>query len=73
MLTQGLAFPSISSQKFVPPFWNMVIQEVLAAPQFSIWLNPDSSDIMAGELTFGGIDHARYTGEFQTVFLSSAG
>lgn len=67
---QGLAFPSISRQPFLPPFFTMLQQNLLAAPQFSVWLNPDPDSQDAGEVIFGGLDPTAYTGSLQTVPLS---
>ena len=34
----------------------------LADTVFSIWLNPNPLQLDAGQITFGGIDHSRYSG-----------
>lgn len=63
MWMQGLAFPQIANEVGGnPPFWNMVNRGQLNANQFSIWLNPNETALNAGEVVFGGINTARYTG-----------
>lgn len=59
----GLAFPQIANEVGGnPPFWNMVNRGQLNANQFSVWLNPNETALNAGEVVFGGINTARYTG-----------
>lgn len=70
---QGLGFPNISADGATPPFFNMVNQGLLTNQQFSLWLNPNQSANAAGELTFGGVNHAHYTGQLRTVPLSKQG
>ena len=62
---QGLAFPTLSKQNVTPPFFSMVRGGLLDAPQFSIWLNRDiSAGVFAsGEILFGGVNPARFTGQ----------
>ncbi|BDA43815.1 Cathepsin E [Coccomyxa sp. Obi] len=63
----GLGFPALSKQGVLPPFINMLQENLLDAPEFSIWLNKDLSNGMfpAGELLFGGINHTRYSGNLR--------
>ena len=65
--SQGLAFPALSKQGVAPPFFNMLQERLLDAPEFSIWLNKDTREgvFPAGELLLGGINPARYSGELQ--------
>ena len=63
---QGLAFPDISSIGALNPFFNMVSQNLLDAPMFSIYLNPNSSAANAGTLIFGGSDSSLYTGALRS-------
>ena len=63
---QGLAFPDISSIGALNPFFNMVSQNLLDAPMFSIYLNPNSSASDAGTLIFGGSDSSLYTGALRS-------
>lgn len=65
--TQGLGFPALSKQGVMPPFFNMLQQGLLNAPEFSIWLNRDIREgvFPAGEILLGGINPARYSGELR--------
>ncbi|GAV89650.1 Asp domain-containing protein [Cephalotus follicularis] len=58
----GLAFPSISVQKAVTPFYNMMSQGLVKEPLFSVWLNGNGIGGGGGELVFGGSDPNHYTG-----------
>jgi hypothetical protein len=67
-LLQGLAFQGLSKQaNVVPPFFNMLQQKLLDAPEFSIWLNKNITQgiFPAGQLLFGGINSSLYTGGLQ--------
>ena len=59
---QGLGFPQLSNMRTLPAFFNMMTQGLLDAPTFSIYLNPDPSAEPAGEVQFGGMNNARFTG-----------
>ena len=64
---QGLAFPALSRQDVAPPFFQMVKDALLDAPAFSIWFNSNTVAGVspAGELLFGGVNPARYTGQLR--------
>ena len=62
-MLQGLSPEYNSLNIYRQPFLKMVLNDSLAQPQFSIWLNPNASALNAGEITFGGVNKARYTGE----------
>lgn len=62
---QGLGFPQLSNMRTLPAFFNMITQGLLDAPTFSIYLNPDPNMEPAGEVQFGGMNKARYTGDVQ--------
>lgn len=66
----GLSFPNIAADTSIggdPLFWNMVNRKLLDRNQFSIWLNPTGSNAVAGEIMFGGINPARYSGKLYTL------
>ena len=65
-MLQGMAFPDISSLNALNPFFNMVQQNLLDAPMFSIYLNPNSSAENAGTLIFGGSDSSLYSGSLKS-------
>ena len=62
MRVQGLGFPQLSNMRTLPAFFNMMTQGLLDAPTFSIYLNPDPAAEPAGEVQFGGMNTARFTG-----------
>ena len=60
----GLGFPEIAVGGARPPFFKMLDQGLLPVPIFSFWLNRDAGEgEEGGELTFGGVDPARFEGE----------
>ena len=67
---QGLGFPQLSKQGVQPPFFSLMVQEVIPAPQFSMWLNPDRDSPQGGTLLLGGIDRTQYSGQLVTLPLS---
>lgn len=62
---QGLGFPQLSNMRTLPVFFNMIVQGLLDAPTFAIYLNPDPSQEPAGEVQFGGMNNARFVGQVQ--------
>jgi len=67
----GLAFQSISVDNVVPVFYNMVNQGLVKQAVFSFWLNRNTSQAIGGELTFGGYDPTRFTGDLHYVPLTN--
>jgi len=67
----GLAFQTISVDKVVPVWYNMMTQGLVASNVFTFWLSQRASATTGGEITFGGINSARYTGEITYVPLTS--
>ena len=63
----GLGFPSIAVAKVNPIFNEMIDQKVIAEPVFSFYLQKDGDENNGGEITFGGIDKTKYTGELTYV------
>jgi saccharopepsin len=64
----GLGYDTISVNKIPPPFYNMIDQGLLDAPLFAFYLS-DTKDGDDSEVTFGGIDKKRYTGEMIKIPL----
>lgn len=56
----GLAYDTISVNKIVPPFYNMLNQGHIDEPVFAFYLG-DSEE--GSEVVFGGFDKAHYTGD----------
>lgn len=61
---QGLALPGLSKASGGRPgFWHMLDLGLLDARTFSLWLNPNVSELAAGEIRFGGVSADRHTGQ----------
>ncbi|KAJ1502140.1 Vacuolar protease A [Coelomomyces lativittatus] len=58
----GLGFPSISVKGVVPPFQRMCDLGLLEEHIFSVWLGDNRKDKEGGELVFGGVNPAHFTG-----------
>jgi len=68
----GLAFQSISVDNVVPPWYNIIAQNLVANSIFSFWLSQNAtSGVGGGELLFGAADTSRYTGAITYVKLTS--
>mmetsp|Transcript_35651 Transcript_35651/g.42952 ORF Transcript_35651/g.42952 Transcript_35651/m.42952 type:complete len:404 (+) Transcript_35651:65-1276(+) len=67
----GLAFPKIAVDGVVPWFQNAVAQKVVAEEKFAFWLDRDTTASAGGEITFGGLDSAHYTGDISYVPLTA--
>jgi cathepsin D len=67
----GLAFQSISVDGVVPVWYNMVAQNLVTQPIFGVWLSSNPQSQNGGELTLGGVDSTRYTGNFHYANLTS--
>ncbi|OKL58608.1 hypothetical protein UA08_06098 [Talaromyces atroroseus] len=68
----GILGMGISSQladdAMVSSFWNWYSSGLLPEPVFSFYLIPGSAE--GAELTLGGIDHSKYTGELTYINLN---
>jgi len=64
----GLGFDTISVNRMVPPFYNMIDQGLIDEPVFAFYLG-DTSDGDTSEAIFGGIDESHYTGKLTTIPL----
>nr|ATU82850.1 secreted Aspartyl protease-like protein [Pristhesancus plagipennis] len=52
----GMAFPSLAEGGVVPPFYNMMQQQLVEKPVFSFYFNRNMKQIRGGELILGGWD-----------------
>ena len=62
----GLGYDTISVNRIVPPFYNMIDQGLLDEPVFAFYLGDAES---GSEATFGGIDKSHYTGKIEYIPL----
>jgi len=69
----GMGYSEISVDGVPPVFYSMVQQKLVPAPIFSFYLNRDASASAGGELTLGGADAARYTGNVTWVNVTTKG
>ncbi|KAL5001160.1 aspartic peptidase domain-containing protein [Aspergillus recurvatus] len=65
----GLGFDTISVNKIVPPFYNMIHQGLLDEPVFAFYLGDANKDGDSSVATFGGIDKDHYEGELIKIPL----
>lgn len=63
----GLGYDTISVNKIVPPFYQMVNQKLLDEPVFAFYLGGSEED--ESEAVFGGVDKDHYTGEIEYIPL----
>ncbi|XP_010211548.1 PREDICTED: cathepsin E [Tinamus guttatus] len=69
----GLGYPSLAVDGVTPVFDNMIAQNLVEQPMFSVYMSskPDSAD--GGELLFGGFDPSRFVGTLQWVPVTQQG
>ncbi|KYO21621.1 cathepsin E [Alligator mississippiensis] len=69
----GLAYPSLAVDGVTPVFDNMMAQNLVEMPIFSVYMsrNPESS--AGGELLFGGFDPSHFTGTLSWVPVTKQG
>ncbi|KAJ5338570.1 Peptidase A1 [Penicillium brevicompactum] len=65
----GLGYDTISVNKMVPPFYNMINQKSVDEPVFAFYLGDANKEGDNSEATFGGIDKDHYTGELIKIPL----
>ena len=64
----GLGYDTISVNKIVPPFYNMLDQGLLDEPVFAFYLG-DTNEGQESVATFGGIDESHYSGKLTKIPL----
>jgi len=65
----GLGYDTISVNKIVPPFYNMLDQGLLDEPVFAFYLGDAGDKGSESEAIFGGINKDHYTGEVTKIPL----
>lgn len=65
---QGLALPALAKDAWqMPAFFRMAQQGLLRDPVFSVWMDPNSHAVPAGEILFGGADASHFEGHLQLI------
>jgi len=67
----GMGFVTISVDHVTPVWYNIISQGLVSSQVFSFWLSQTASKTQGGELTLGGIDTKRYTGQISYAPLTS--
>ncbi|KFP55227.1 Cathepsin E, partial [Cathartes aura] len=63
----GLAYPSLAVEGVPPVFDNMIAQNLVELPMFSVYMSTNPESSLGGELLFGGFDPSRFTGTLNWV------
>merc|ERR1711931_528624 len=69
----GMGYSTIAVNQVVPPFYNMIKQNLVPAPLFSFYLNRNPSSEVGGEIILGGSDPQYYEGNFTYVPVTRKG
>ena len=65
----GLGYDTISVNKIVPPFYNMINDKLVDEPVFAFYLGNADAEGDSSVATFGGVDKDHYTGELVKIPL----
>ncbi|MCJ1457945.1 Vacuolar protease A [Mycoblastus sanguinarius] len=65
----GLGYDTISVNKIVPPFYNMIDQGLIDEPIVSFYLSDTNNDGDESEAMFGGVNTDHYTGKMTKIPL----
>ncbi|XP_051891097.1 gastricsin-like [Pristis pectinata] len=63
----GLSYPALSAGGATPVFDGMMNDHLVSQPIFSVYLGSVPNSPNGGEVTFGGIDSSKYTGQIVWV------
>ncbi|KAG8132061.1 hypothetical protein E2320_009937, partial [Naja naja] len=70
----GLAYPSLAVDGVTPVFDNMIAQNLVDLPIFSVYMNRNPySSAVGGELIFGGYDEAYFSGNLNWIPVTKQG
>ncbi|KAJ3409276.1 Vacuolar protease A [Chytridiales sp. JEL 0842] len=58
----GLGYDNIAVNRVVPPFYNMINNNLLDEPIFAAYMADAADGGIGGEISFGGVNHDYYTG-----------
>lgn len=66
----GLGYDTISVNKIVPPFYNMIDQKLIDEPVFAFYLSDTNNEGEESEATFGGVNKDHYKGKLTKIPVS---
>ncbi|XP_053523881.1 cathepsin E [Artibeus jamaicensis] len=69
----GLGYPSLAVGGVTPVFDNMMTQNLVDVPMFSVYMSSDPEGGAGGELIFGGYDHSHFSGSLNWVPVTKQG
>uniref|UniRef100_A0A8C3MSM7 cathepsin E n=1 Tax=Geospiza parvula TaxID=87175 RepID=A0A8C3MSM7_GEOPR len=69
----GLAYPSLAVDGVTPVFDNMMAQNLVELPLFSVYMSSNPDSPQGGEVLFGGYDTSRFTGTLNWVPVTQQG
>ncbi|XP_069315675.1 cathepsin E isoform X2 [Eulemur rufifrons] len=69
----GLGYPSLAVGGVTPVFDNMMAQNVVDLPMFSVYMSSDPEGGAGSELIFGGYDHSHFSGSLNWVPVTKQG
>ncbi|NXQ82682.1 CATE protein, partial [Nyctibius grandis] len=69
----GLAYPSLAVDGVTPVFDNMMAQDLVELPMFSVYMSTNPESSLGGELLFGGFDPSHFTGTLNWVPVTRQG
>jgi len=70
----GMGWPAISVDGLEPVFQTAIDQKLVAEPKFAFWMGHETTEgEMAGEITLGGVDKTRFTGDISYVPVTRKG
>ncbi|NXR38495.1 CATE protein, partial [Zosterops hypoxanthus] len=69
----GLAYPSLAVDGVTPVFDNMMAQNLVELPIFSVYMSSNPDSPQGGELLFGGFDTSHFTGTLNWVPVTQQG
>jgi len=69
----GMGYSTIAVDGVVPPFYNMLKQNLVQSPVFSFYLSRNPDATLGGEILLGGSDPNYYSGNFTYVPVTKKG
>ncbi|XP_069798242.1 cathepsin E-like [Narcine bancroftii] len=63
----GLAYPSLAVSGATPVFDNMMTQQLVEMPLFSVFLSRNPNSQKGSEIIFGGLDTSHFSGELKWI------